>query len=181
MKKYFRSLFLLTALCLASCNKDTTFLISNTQVGKLQKTTTVKSLETVFKTDSLVDLSSTNGNKIRSKRLKVYEKGGKLLLTLTPSTDSIPTIENVRIEDERYLTKNGIGLHSTFKDVQDHYTIKELMTTLNNVVITVKESPIYFSISKQELPANLRFTNQKIEAVQIPDNAKIKYVMVGWQ
>jgi hypothetical protein len=52
---------------------------------------------------------------------------------------------------------------------------------MNNVVILLNDSDIYFTISKEELPSSLRYASSvNIEAVQIPDDAKIKYMMVGW-
>jgi hypothetical protein len=69
---------------------------------------------------------------------------------------------------------------STFKDIKAHYTIKKVVTSMNNVVIFLKDSDLYFTISKEELPADLRFGTTNIDVVQIPDQAKIKYMMVGW-
>jgi hypothetical protein len=52
---------------------------------------------------------------------------------------------------------------------------------MNNVVILLKDSDLYFTIDKKELPESLRYNaNTKIEEVQIPDKARIKYMMVGW-
>ena len=51
---------------------------------------------------------------------------------------------------------------------------------MNNVVILLHDSDLYFTISKDELPAELRFNNSDIDVVQIPDKAKIKYMMIGW-
>lgn len=159
--------------------KDTTFLISENNVGKLDKISLVRDLELIYEGDSLV--KDTLSSRIsRQRKIKVYEKGGAHLLTLTPSPDSIPTVENVAIEDARFETQSGIGLKSTFKDIQDQYEIKKVVTTLNSVVIFPKGSPLYFTIDKSELPSNLRYTTDKIDAVQIPDDAKIKYLMIGW-
>jgi len=47
-------------------------------------------------------------------------------------------------------------------------------------VIFVKESDLYFTIDKSELPGNLRYGTSTIEEVQIPGEAKIKYLMIGW-
>ena len=102
-------------------------------------------------------------------------------MTLTVNTDSVPTIENVRIMDPRYVSEKGIGLKSTFKDIQSKYDIKKIVTTLKSIVIFPKGSNLYFTIDKEELPENLRFSTSDIEAVQIPDDAKIKYLMVGWE
>ncbi len=102
-------------------------------------------------------------------------------MTLTPNSDSIPTIENIRIEDPRFVTEQGVGLKSTFKDIKDHYTIRKVITSMNNVVILLSDSDMYFTISKEQLPSSLRYSSSvNIEAVQIPDDAKIKYMMVAW-
>ncbi|MEM8926816.1 MAG: hypothetical protein AAGC45_01335 [Bacteroidota bacterium] len=164
-----------------SCTeKDTTFLISNEKIGKLDKISLVRDLELIYEGDSLVkDTLSSRIN--HQRKIRVYEKGGKHLLTLTPTTDSIPTIANIAIQDPRFETENGIGLKSTFKDVQNRYKIKKIVTTLNSVVIFPKGSPIYFTIDKSELPSNLRYTASTIDAVQIPDEAKLKYLMIGWE
>lgn len=175
---------LMLALVLASfqsCQKDTTFLITETSVGPLLQTTPVSELETVFVQDSIVQDTMAIKLGATNKKIEVFEKGGKHLLTLTPSTDSIPTIENIRILDPRYVSENGVGLQSTFKDVEKNYKIKKIVTTLNSVVIFPKGSNLYFTIDKEELPDNLRFTTSNIEAVQIPETAKIKYLMMGWE
>ncbi|MEO0573239.1 MAG: hypothetical protein AAF039_16145 [Bacteroidota bacterium] len=167
--------------CLGSCaEKDTTFLISNEKIGKLDKISLVRDLELIYAGDSIV--KDTLSSQISYQRkIKVYEKGGKHLLTLTPTADSIPSIENIAIEDPRFETEGGISLKSTFKDIQKQYEIKKLVTTLNSVVIFPKGSPMYFTIDKSELPSNLRYTTGNIDAVQIPDEAKLKYLMIGWE
>ena len=166
---------------LSSCaEKDTSFLISNEKIGKLDNISLVRDLELIYEGDSLV--KDTLSSRISTQRkIKIYEKGGKHLLTLTPTSDSIPKIENVSIEDPRFETASGIGLKSTFKDIQDNYEIKKIVTTMNSVVVFPKGSNLYFTISKEELPSSLRYTTTAIDAVQIPDEAKIKYLMVGWE
>ena len=103
-------------------------------------------------------------------------------MTLTPGTDSLKTIENINIHDPRFRTEEGVSLESTFKDIRENYSIKKLVTFRNNVVVFIKENDVYFTIDRKELPENLRYNlDAKIEAVQIPDAAKIKYMMVGWE
>ncbi len=174
--------FGVSALFLASCTKkDTTFLISENGVGPLLKETPIQDLKTIFAQDSVVQDTSKLKVGAKAKKIKVFEKGGKHLLTLTPSTDSIPTVENIRVFDPRYNTGNGIGLHSSFQDIQKSYGIKKIVTTLNSVVVFPKNSNLYFTIDKEELPSNLRYTTKHIEAVQIPNTARIKYLMLGWE
>ncbi len=175
--------FCVIGLLHTSCKKekDTSFLIKQDSIGNLNKESLVRDIDIIFDKDSIVRdtvaLKFGNG----AKKIKVYEKGGKHLLTLTPTSDSIPSIENIRIEDPRYKTEKGIGLLSTFKDIKDNYKIKKVITSINNVVVFVKESDVYFTIDKEELPSSLRYASSvNIEAVQIPDKAKIKYFMVGW-
>lgn len=182
MKKYSIILTISGILFLIGCaEKDPTFLISEEKVGKLDKISLVRDLDLIYEGDSLVKdtLRARVGNAVR--KIKVYEKGGAHLLTLTPTADSIPKIENVAIEDPRFTTETGIGLESTFKNIQEQYEIKKIVTTLNSVVVFPKGSALYFTIDKEELPANLRYTAANIDAVQIPDEAKIKYLMLGWE
>ncbi|WP_394747172.1 hypothetical protein [Spongiimicrobium salis] len=181
-KKNTLILSILISLFFIQCQKTSTdFLITADSVGKLKRDTTVSDLETIFVTDSVVRDTSTSKLRSSTKRIQIYEKGGQHLLTLTPSTDSIPKIENIRIMDSRFVTEKGIGFSSTFKEIKDNYDIKNTITTMNNVVIYLKDSDMYFTISKEELPTSLRYAaSSNVEAVQIPDEAKVKYFMVGW-
>lgn len=182
MKKISYAIALVLGMVLIhSCEKDTTFLITETSVGPLTKSTPVKEMESTFVQDSVVGDTAQINLGISPKKIEVFEKGGKHLLTLTANSDSIPTVQNVRVMDPRYVTEKGVGLKSTFKDIQATYDIKKIVTTLNSIVIFPKGSNLYFTIDKEELPENLRFTTSDIEAVQIPDDAKIKYLMLGWE
>jgi len=173
--------FILLVLVVNACaKKDPTFLITETTVGPISKTTTLNVLEDLLPNDSIIrDTVETN---VRSalKKVKIYEKGGMPLMVLTAANDSLKTIENIQVLDPRYSSEKGISLRSTFKDIQEKYTVKKIVTTMNSLVIFPKESNLYFTIDKTELPYNLRFNQPNIEAVQIPDNAKIKYLMIGW-
>ncbi len=156
-------------------------MITENTVGPLEKSNSFSDLETIFSQDSIIKDTFRLQKGQNPKKLKIFEKGGKHLLTITSSNDSIPKIENIRIEDERYVTKEGIGLSSNFKAIQDAYEIKKIVTTMGSVVIFPKGSNLYFTIDKDELPANLRFSSTNVEAVQIPEEAKIKYLMVSWE
>ncbi len=176
-------LFLLTLL-LINCQKekDLTFLIRKDSVGKLERTSLANDLETIYAKDSVVKDTIKLKLGSKAKKIKIYEKGGTHLLTLTPSMDSVPKIENIRIYDPRFVTEKGVGLNSTFKDIKENFTIRKIVTSMNNVVIFLKGNDIYFTISKEELPASLRYSSStNIEAVQIPDKARIKYLMIGWE
>lgn len=161
---------------------DTTFLITNTSIGKLDNISLARDIDIIYAKDSVVKDTAVVNLANNTKKIRIYEKGGKHLLTLTPSSDSIPTIENVKIEDPRFATDKGVGLNSTFKDIKDNYAIRKIITSMNNVVILLKDSDMYFTIDKKELPSSLQYgSSRNIEAVQIPDEAKIKYLMIGWE
>lgn len=174
---------LLLILLVSGCKKeiDKTFLMTKDSIGKLDKISLARDLEIIYGNDSIVKDTTYINASNNSKRVKIYEKGGKLLLTLTPNSDSIPTIENIRIQDSRFVTEQGVGLKSTFKDIRYNYTIRKVITSMNNVVVLLADSDMYVTISKEQLPSSLRYASSvNIEAVQIPDDAKIKYMMVAW-
>lgn len=171
------------ALCFIQCQKekDTTFLITKSSIGKLNKNSLARDLEVIYDQDSIVKDTTRLLSGYGVKKIKVFEKGGNHLLTLTPTSDSIPTIENIRIYDTRFQTEKGIGINSTFKDIKEKYTISKILTSLNNIVVILKNTDVYFTIDKKELPSTIRYnSNVNIEAVQVPDTAKVKYMMVGW-
>lgn len=177
---------LLIALTAVSCNtekKKDPFQIGKQHIGLLTDSTQVKDLELAFPSDSIVknimgDEFTENGNDI-----EVYDTSGKQLLTLTPtqSLDSTALIKSIHIKDSRYKTDKNISTLSTFSDIKNNYKISGISTLINSIVISVNEINASFTIDKKELPANLQFNmDLKIEAVQIPDNAKIKYFMIYW-
>lgn len=176
---------LLLAVCsllLVHCaaDREDPFRIGRDRVGKLMRSHLVADIEQVYQADSLVrDTSRINMGS--SGLIEIYEKGGQHLLTLTPSTDSLPRIENIRIRDPRYRTEEGIGLESTFGEIEKAYQVRKVVSSMNNVLILLKDHPVYFTISREELPAALRYTGTQVEAVQIPDAARVKYMMVGWE
>ena len=170
------------SLIFTQCQKKTNaFLITKDSIGNLNRYSIIDELSTIYARDSIVR-DTASGKLAQTKKIWIYEKGGKLLLWLRPSKDSIHKIGNIQIYDTRYLTEKGIGINSTFKDIKDSYSIKKIITSFNNIVILLKDNDMYFTIDKKELPANLRYnTKTNIETVQIPNTAKIKYFMIGWE
>jgi len=177
-------LIVLTALLGLSCEKEknTYFLIESDQVGLLSRTTTMVEVETLYAADSLVSDTVQFAMGAGNSKIKIFEKGGKQLLTLTSNTDSVPKIGHILISDARFKTSKGIGLQSTFEDIEKNHNISKIVTSMNNIVVLLEDSDIYFTIDKKELPAHLRYTKTRpIEKVEIPGQAGIKYLMVGWQ
>jgi len=181
MKNYlFCTLILL--LSLASCGKDTTFTISQDAVGAISKETKMSELEALFPNDSLADYNTSSQYKNLASGVSIYEKGGNKLLRIIPKEkDENSLIQNIQFFDKRYTTEKGIHLESTFNDIKNAYTIKRIDNLLDMVVVFVNESDAYFTIDKKHLPSDLMFnTSSKVEQTQIPDNAPLKYLKVGW-
>lgn len=170
---------------LLSCNKkeQDPFQIAKHNVGLLTDSTQVKDLEMIYANDSISRYIGGDEFTGNINNIEIFEKGGKLLLTLTPSEalDSTAVISTIKIEDPRYKTDLLVSKVSTFKDIKGNYKINSISNLINSVVISVNELNASFTIDKKELPSNLRFDmNIKFDAIQIPDNAKIKYFMLHW-
>ena len=176
--------FSIAIVLIASCSKaPDPNLISKQNIGLLTDSTQVKDLQLVFPNDSIVTLNEGNEFTGINKDIEVYEKSGKKLLTLTPkqALDSTSTIKSVLVNSERFKTTKGLNTKSTFKTIKDNYKISSIQNTLRNIVVSVNEINAFFTIDKNELPAELRFDmNLKIEAIQIPDEAKIKGFYMQW-
>ena len=96
--------------------------------------------------------------------------------------DPNSTIKNIQVFDSRFKTEKGLTTASTFKDVKANYTIDNIETTINAMVIFLKETDVYLTIDKKSLPEDLRYNlDLEVEASQIPDGAPIKYFMIGWE
>jgi len=183
LKKNILLFIVIISIC-SSCEKEINpFLISKHNIGHLTDSTQVKDLEAVFINDSIVMYISGDEFTSNINDLEIYEKGGKLLLVLSPSQklDSTATIRTVKVVDSRFATAKGLSTSSTFKDINANYKISNIQNTLRSIIVSVDEINAYFTIDKNELPANMRFDmNLKIEAVQIPEEAKIKNFYLYW-
>ena len=104
-------------------------------------------------------------------------------MTISPNDERDPesVITNIQIFDERYTTPSGLNKASTFKDIKANYEIAGVENAINSVVVFLKNSNVYVTIDKKELPEDIRYNySAKVEASQIPDEAKFKYFMIGW-
>ncbi len=176
--------FIAIPLLIIGCkNEPDPFLIGKQHVGLLTDSTQVKDLELAFPNDSVVKFSDGDEFTGNSNQIEIFEKGGKklLILDLDQTQDSTAVIETVQVMDSRYRTDKNISTLSTFKDINDNYKISRISNLISSIVVFVDEINASFTIDKKELPANLRFDMElKIEKIQIPDKAKIKYFFVYW-
>lgn len=164
--------------------KSDPFLIENGAIGNLTREVQIKQIDSLFANDSIVKLSPTQEAFGTQGEVEIYEKGGAKLLLLSPDDENDPgsVITNIQIFDSRYKTEKGLGPASTFKEVKANYTVADIETTINAVVVFLEESDVFITIDKKQLPENLRYNpSLKIEASQIPDEATFKYFMIGWE
>ena len=182
--KHYLFLAILLGLFVA-CDKTTDpFLITTNSAGLLTDSTMIRELKTVFINDSLSKFIGGDEFTGNTNTISVYEKeSGALLLELDPNSalDSLSTIRTVRIMDPRFKNQDGINTLSTFGDLNSNYRISSVQNTLRSLIISVDEINAYFTISKKELPEEMRYNmNKKIEAISIPENAKIKDFYLQW-
>ncbi|RSK40762.1 hypothetical protein EJA19_06445 [Mangrovimonas spongiae] len=183
MKKNIIIVFVMAITALSCQNKQDPFLIEKQHVGLLTDSTQVKDLKLVFPEDSIAKNSPKDAYFKADYSISIFDKSNNKLLTLTPEKidDSTATITTIKVVDSKFKTKKGITVNSTFGDIQSNYNISSIQNTLKNVVVFVNDINAFFTIDKKELPSELQFnTSTKIEAIQIPEKAKIKYFMLGW-
>ncbi len=179
------SLITLIAFSVFSCQKKANpFEIGVDHIGELTKTSTVKDLDKIYVNDSVVKHIAGDEFVGNANEIEIYDTQGNQLLILEASQefDSIATIKSIRVVDPRFKTLKGFGAVSTFKDLKDNYTISKITNTLSTVLVDIDEINAYVAIDKKELPNQVQFdTKTKIEAVNIPDTAKIKYFWLNWE
>jgi len=182
MKRFI--LIQLVVMSLISCGKDSSpYLIDANRVGPLTRESQISQLDSIFENDSIARRTSSTGSLASSNEIEIFDKDGSPLLILEPvqQFDSTSTIGYIQILDARFETEKGLSTQSTFGDVVKNYPISRIENTLNSAVIFIDELNLYLTIDKKELPTDLRYdTDTRILESQIPDNAKIKYLMISW-
>jgi len=183
MKKILFASFIISLL-FVQCAKDTDpFLVSDGSVGNLEKNIRMKQIDSIFAQDSIVKLNPIENALGTQGEVEIYDQEGNLLLLITPEDDIDPEalISNIQVFDERYRTELGLTPKSTFKEIKDNYTIAAIDNAINSVVVYIKDSEIFITIDKKQLPENIRYNyTAKIETSQIPDEATFKYFMISW-
>jgi hypothetical protein len=173
----------LVAFTFIKCGNDSRFAVAKGKVGKLTTLTTINDLESIFKNDSIVkNLSegSLGDNYFQDDdEYLIYEKGGKHLLTIVPKEqlDSTSTIKSIQIFDDRFKTKTGISLQSTFEELNLNNTISKVETSLSSATLFIDDLNVTITLDKEDLGLKT-FSTQKISLEQIPGLAKIKSFVV---
>jgi len=183
MKFNFITIAIFNLLIFSCSTSYDTKLISKQSIGLLTDSTQVKDLESIFPDDSIVKFTKKNRFNTANRNIEIYKKSGEKLLTLTPKKlkDSLTTIKLIEINSNTFKTNRGLHLKSTYKILKENYKISSIQNSLKNIIISVDEINSFFTIDKNDLPAELRFDmTLKIEAIQIPEDAKITGFYIQW-
>ncbi len=183
-KSLLSTIVLLFILLTVSCtNNNIKFKIEKGKVGNVTTKTTIQDLTTIFKKDSIVkNLSEgVQGNNYfqEDDEYFIFEKGGKLLLTILPKEqlDSTSTIKSIEIHDERFKTLSGISINSSFSEINVSNTIHKIERTFSSATLFLDNLNTTITIDNEELGLK-EFSTQKVTKEQIPDLAKMKTFIV---
>ncbi len=183
-KNLLSTIVLLFLLITVSCtNNNIKFKIEKGKVGNVTTKTTIQDLTTIFKKDSIVkNLSEgVQGNNYfqEDDEYFIFEKGGKLLLTILPNEqlDSTSTIKSIEIHDERFKTVTGLNINSSFSEINVNNSINKIERTFSSAMLFLDELNTTITIDNDELGFK-EFSSQKVTKEQIPDLAKMKTFIV---
>lgn len=162
-----------------SCSKNKDFMVAKNQIGKLNSKTTVLEIESLFKNDSVVKrlseglLGFQGAYTQDDDKYLIYAADGKHLLTITPKEplDSLSTIRFVDVYDERYKTKDGIGLSSTFEEINLWTTIDKIETTFTKATLYLTTLNATMTLDKKDLGIR-SISTEEIFSEQIPNLVK---------
>ncbi|PKH52302.1 hypothetical protein CXF68_17085 [Tenacibaculum sp. Bg11-29] len=183
MKNITKSIvFALISVVFIQCGNNT-YDISKGKVGALTIKTTMQEVDGIFAKDSIVkELSEgAKGNNFfqEDDKYMIFEKGGKHLLTIIPKEqlDSTSTIKSIEIFDERFKTKTGLNINSTFQEINANNNISKVESSFLSATLFIDDLNATVSIDKEELGLK-DFSTQKVSKEQIPDLAKIKSLTI---
>lgn len=157
--------------------------IAKGKVGELTVKTTIQEVDNLFAKDSVVKVLSegAKGNNFfqDDDKYLVYEKGGKHLLTIIPKEqlDSTSTIKSIEVFDDRFKTKTGLNINSTFQEINANNKISKVESSFSSATLFIDELNATVAIDKEDLGLK-EFSTQKVSIEQIPDLAKIKSLTI---
>ncbi|WP_010135805.1 hypothetical protein [Ochrovirga pacifica] len=176
MKKHILSIIITATLFACTPQKDTT--IGLNKVGSINQNTRISDIQELFKKDSIVSRYSEGALGDDSNFLDqndshlIYNKTDRtLMLSIAPvnSLDSISKIRSVTIHNDQYKTEAGVGVSSTFKDLNIHHNIEKLEATFHSITVFVKDINATFTLDKSKAGVKT-FTLGPVDKAQIPED-----------
>ena len=177
MKKLIAVLILATLL--VRCGQGNDMLIVKSQLGKINKSTSIEELDKMFKNDS-IEKFTADSDLIREYR--VFGTDGKQNLVFIPlrQNDSIKGLELVKIYSDVYTTEKGISTSSTFGEISGNYTINKIEPSFSAAILFIDEINATISLDKKDLNLD-EFDMRPISQGQIPDEASVKYITLWFE
>lgn len=173
---------------LISCEKNQKYLIAKNQLGDLNHTTKVHQIKSLMASDSveLINAMTPYGKRIEStiRRVEVYDTTGQQILIINPTAglDSISNIKSIRILTDKYKTKDGIALGSSFAEVKKHYEITDIQSSPRSIIMPLKELNAFISFDRKVLSGDIQFDRDaEIKPIMIPDDAKINRFWLNFE
>ncbi len=170
-------------LCLmtvACAKKDDSHTFDSNRVGPLERNTEFAEVENLFPADSVVRDSVELQFGASYYNYSVYRSPDSLMLVISPHRDSIGKIGSIRIVNGLYTTRDGLGPGSTFGEFSKKYQIGKVRSSVFRVGADVKEERFQLIIPRSELPESLRLPTAPVEAVEIPDDARVEFITISW-
>lgn len=165
-------------------NPEDSFLIARNQIGPIQRGMTVKQLRAVLPEDRVKKLASREElSSETADNYYVYGDSTQLLFIISPQrkNDETSRISRVIIKDDRFNTRSGIGLHSTVGEIRKAYPDSEIVPSVDNIVLYIKELDANFEVDDTDLsPTIWNSTTGKIEIDSIPPTTDITDLSVVW-
>tara|TARA_B100000809_G_scaffold249300_1_gene280423 strand:+ start:23091 stop:23663 length:573 start_codon:yes stop_codon:yes gene_type:complete len=166
-------------MSIISCSNKDSYSITKNKVGLVNTKTTVSEIDAIFEKDSVVKHLSEGilGYQGRYSQeddyYLIYSNTGKHLLTLTPNEplDSLSTMRYVEIHDGLYTTLAGVGLNSTFEEINLSEQISKVEATFTKVVLYLDALNATMTLNKTELGINTIQVND-VQLEQIPNLVK---------
>ena len=156
-KSIYHILVLLAVTIFFSCSNSEKFSIEKGKVGYLNSSTLINELPNIFKNDSIVSNLSEGAlgdNYFQDDdEYLIYNKKGKHLLTIVPKEqlDSSSSIKSIQVFDDRFITKSGLNIRTTFSDIRANNTIDKIESSFSSATLFVDEINVTIAIDKQEL------------------------------
>ncbi|WP_139957821.1 hypothetical protein [Flavicella sediminum] len=168
-----------------ACSNSKKYKVALNRVGLVTSETKVEEIDEIFKNDSVVKhlseglLGFQGAYQQEDDKYLIYSKKGKHLLTLTPkeSLDSLSTIRFIDIYDPLYVTEKGIGLNSTFEEINLQTTIDKVEASFTKATLYLSEFNATMTLDKSDLGIKTMSTAE-IQIGQIPNLVKPKSFVV---
>lgn len=166
-----------------SGNVQNDFLITSGEIGPIRKGMTIKDLYDIFPENHIKKIKTKSELTAEaSDNFYIYDNRNRLLLIASPERrdDEKSKINRIVIKDDRFVTKEGIGLASTVGDIKEAYPEYHFIPSVDEIILFVPEIDGNFEIEKNTLTSGVWNDSTGIIAEEIPDSTEVTTLAVFW-